>query len=503
MNGIYEEIRIALHTVWQRRWLALGVAWVVCLLGWLVVSLIPNRYESRARVMVETESVLAGKVGMTENDTQKDIDRMRQTLVAADNLEKVVRSTALSRQATTDAEVKSLAADISEHINITALPDNFFEISAQTSYPGLSNAENAQLAHDVVQKLIDLFIESKLTRTGTEAKQSLKFLDGEITRRGKELRNADTKRVQFEERFLGSMPGSGSIEQRIGAARGDLEQIEPQLSSARSSLSAVNSQMGSTPATIAIPSVGVSRTAALEAQLADAQARGWTERHPDIIALRQQIARAKAIDGDGPGAGSAPNPLYVSLRSMQAERQATAAALESRRSELQGNLNRLVGLQVSHPEFVAEQSRLSRDYDALKQQYDKLIADREDIRLRGDVASRSDAVRFRVVEAPTRPRLPISPNRLILLIGVLIVGVGAGMGAAFVKGQLRTTYPTANRLAAAFGLQVLGSIPETLSESMQAERLKGLKWFAGASAGLACALLLLIVIEFVERGLTA
>jgi uncharacterized protein involved in exopolysaccharide biosynthesis len=38
--------------VWNRRWLALAVAWAVCLLGWLVVAMIPNTYESRARIFV-------------------------------------------------------------------------------------------------------------------------------------------------------------------------------------------------------------------------------------------------------------------------------------------------------------------------------------------------------------------------------------------------------------------------------------------------------------------
>ncbi len=38
MNGIYQEIRVALHMVWRRRWLALGIAWGVCLLGWLVIG---------------------------------------------------------------------------------------------------------------------------------------------------------------------------------------------------------------------------------------------------------------------------------------------------------------------------------------------------------------------------------------------------------------------------------------------------------------------------------
>ena len=46
MNGLYDELRIAVHSVWNRRWLALAIAWGVCLLGWLVVSLIPASYES-------------------------------------------------------------------------------------------------------------------------------------------------------------------------------------------------------------------------------------------------------------------------------------------------------------------------------------------------------------------------------------------------------------------------------------------------------------------------
>ena len=44
MTSIYEEVRIALYGIWHRRWLALGVAWLACLLGWLVVATVPNTY---------------------------------------------------------------------------------------------------------------------------------------------------------------------------------------------------------------------------------------------------------------------------------------------------------------------------------------------------------------------------------------------------------------------------------------------------------------------------
>ena len=59
MNQLVEELRAAIWSVWNRRWLALGVAWAICLAGWLVVALIPNSYESQARIFVQLDDVLA------------------------------------------------------------------------------------------------------------------------------------------------------------------------------------------------------------------------------------------------------------------------------------------------------------------------------------------------------------------------------------------------------------------------------------------------------------
>src|SRR3954468_17889867 len=96
MDGLYEQLRIALHQVWRRRWLALGVAWGLCLVGWLAVALIPNRYESHAHVFVQPQSLLPTQVGITPQDRQGDLVRIRQTLTSTGNLEQVVRQTELS-----------------------------------------------------------------------------------------------------------------------------------------------------------------------------------------------------------------------------------------------------------------------------------------------------------------------------------------------------------------------------------------------------------------------
>ena len=103
MNHLLEEARTALWTVWNRRWIALAVAWGVCLLGWLAVALFPNSYESKARLFVQLDDVLAQQIGIGPAGREKDIERVRQTLTSAVNLEKVVRSTRIGDTVTPSA----------------------------------------------------------------------------------------------------------------------------------------------------------------------------------------------------------------------------------------------------------------------------------------------------------------------------------------------------------------------------------------------------------------
>ncbi|WP_156678218.1 XrtA system polysaccharide chain length determinant [Sphingomonas profundi] len=514
MNGIYDEIRIAVHTVWRQRWLALAVMWGICLLGWLVIALIPNSYESGARLFVSMQSILPEKIGISTGDRMADIERVRQTLTSAENLEKVVRSTDLVTQASSDRDVGDMIARLQRNITVKSPQDNMFQITARTSAGGLTDGENARLAMTVVQKLIDLFVAENLAGDRVETSQTIQFLDGELARREKGLQDAEAKRAAFEQKYMGMLPGTGSVAERMTAARSELQDVESNLVAAQSALAALNGQMASTPATVAAPSVGGGsvggargRIAALEAQISDDQAKGWTEQHPDVIATRQQIARLRgqaASEGRGGGtAGTTPNPMYMTLRSMQAEKQATAAALSARRAQLANDMAQFAAKQVEEPGVAAEQARLNRDYDVLKQQYDKLLGDREDVRLRNDVANKTDAISFRVIDPPYLPRVPVAPNRPLLLALVLVAGIAGGIGAAFAKGQLRTTYPTAERLARASGLPVLGAVSEVLTPANVVDRRKRLVWFASGAGALVGCFLLLLVVEFVQRGLMA
>jgi hypothetical protein len=139
----------------------------------------------------------------------------------------------------------------------------------------------------------------------------------------------------------------------------------------------------------------------------------------------------------------------------------------------------------------------------LKAQYDQLLAQREQVKLRSNAQTQTDSVKFSVIDPPTVPRTPTAPNRPLLLTGVLIAGLAAGVGAAFAMGQVQATFPTAQRLEKATGIAVIGSIGEMMTRHQEERRRQRLKWFAGGVGGLAVAYVALLGLEMLQRGLAA
>jgi hypothetical protein len=188
---------------------------------------------------------------------------------------------------------------------------------------------------------------------------------------------------------------------------------------------------------------------------------------------------------------------------MMAEREGTLAAATTRRNQLQSDLAQLTSRQSTQPGLAAEQTRLTHDYDVLKQQYDQLLANREQVRLRSDIQARTSPLIVNVVEPPSVPSVPAAPNRPILLTVVLILGLGAGVGAAFVAGQLQTTFPTQQKLAGTTGLPVLGTVSEVVTAAERIRRRQRLIWLGGAGAALGACWAVLILVEFWQRSSVA
>ena len=504
MNELIEDLRSAVYSVWHRRWMALAVAWGVCILGWLVVAMIPNSYEARARIYVDLDDVLSAQIGIA-GDGKQEITRVRQTLASSVNLEKVIRSTKLGEGLTERRQIDAAIAELTKNVSVKSEEDNLFELTAKVGEGDLSDAENAALARDVVQKLIDIFREENIAGNRSEVAGTMVFLDQQLEDRKRELEAAETRRLAFEAEHPELIGGSTTLATKIQQARTELRGVEGDLAAAQSALAAINGQIAGTPRTIVSSTAdGGSRGALMQAQaqLAQLRGRGLTDEHPDIASTKKQIELLrKQVAEEGPNSMSGqPNPAYTSLVSIRAERQANVEAMQSRRAALQSDVAALMGSQASEPEVAAEANRISRDYDVLKKKYDELLQDREEIRLRGQVENERSSLKFDLIDPPVVPRKPAAPNRPLLLIGVLLLGLGAGAGAAYGQGQLRSTFSTASKLERVMDLPVIGTISMTVKDSAKALQAKRLKQFYGATAALGGVFVILLAIEFIQVG---
>lgn len=508
MNSLYDEFRVALHSVWTRRWLVLAVAWGICILGWLAIASIPNRYDSRARLLVDVNQILPDEAGGGRGPR---IDQIRETLTSARNMEKVAATTGLLPAGANEREKAGTVAMLQKNIKVVPQQDNIFEITSSIAVGSLSDADNAKLASGVLDSLITVFRDDQLRGGRMNARESLKFLDAQIADREKALREVEARRAAFEAQNIGLIGGgAGSPAQRVDAARAELSQIDSQLVSAQAQLAAANGQLASTPQSI--PGGGGVGGGVARQQLAGAQnelsamrARGLTDAHPDMIAIKSQIASLKAIaDREGAGGGGGmQNPAYASLAAMRAERQATVSALSARKSQLMGDISKITAQQIQNPGIAAEYDRINGEYTAFKAQYDKLLGQREQVRLRGEVQTETDAIKIELLDPPSKPTSPAAPNRPLFLTLVLLAGIGGGIAAAFGLGQVRTSYATAAKLERASGLPVIGSITEVVTPERHIDRRKKLVWLAGGGGALVGLYALLLVAEFIQRGMVA
>ena len=503
MKELLEEARSALWAVWNRKWLALAIAWGICLLGWLAVALIPNSYESEARIFVQLDDVLAEQIGLGAGSREKDLERVRQTLVSAVNLEKVVRSTRLGDRITTPAQMERAVEDLSEDISITSEGENLFEIKAVSGEGDLSDAENAQLAQDIAQKMIDIFREENLGGTRGEMRSSIDFLDQQLAERQKELEDAEQRRLAFEAQHPELIGGASAISARLSNTRAELRSAEADLAAAESSLAAIEGQIASTPRSLQGQGGASAALQQAEANVAGLRARGLTDSHPDMIAAERQVANLRQQQAASGGAGQVPNPAYGALMSIRAERLASVQSLRSRVAALRAEISQVTADQAMEPGVQAEAQRISRDYEVLREQYDKLLQDREELRLRGQVETERSAIKFEVVDPPSTPRVPAAPNRPLLLFGVLFVALAAGAGTAFALGKVGNTFATASKLEDTFELPVIGTISQNLTEAARKLKAKRTKQFAGAAGGLVAMFVLLVGVEFVQRGMMA
>ena len=471
MDPIRLLIRQYINAAWRRRWIGVVVAWLVCAFGWATVNFIPNQYESSARLYVDADAVLTPLLSGLAADSapQSQLELVQRTLLSGPNLEKVISKTDLDLAAANASDRERLIKRLSSDIKVVPQTRNLFTITYRDLSP--------KLAHDVVQSLLTIFIESATGGNRTDMENARRFLEHQISSYEQQLRAAEKRRADFRLKYIDIFPtdinpSTFGVEQ----AKAVVKALQGQLQDATAKRDALKKEVEQTPTLLVVESTpaataaaaGQTRLAEALQQLHDLLLRD-TEQHPDVIALKRVIADLRAnpekanqptkpaVPGQGDVKRSVPNPVFDNLKVRLVDADSTLQSLQRQLDESTQVMVRLQKFQQEQPGLLAEFQNMDRDYGVLRTNYEALLGRLQSANIAQAADTQADKVKLQIVDPPEIPRIAAAPNRVLLLSAVLAAGVGAGAVIVLLLSQMDRSFNTVDDLRD-LGLPVLGGI---------------------------------------------
>lgn len=212
-------------------------------------------------------------------------------------------------------------------------------------------------------------------------------------------------------------------------------------------------------------------------QLAELSAK-YTERHPDVIRLRQEIEQLekkismtymppRTSNQNEKNGSSSYLPLggrereeSLRMRAQIASTEAEINALKRERERIKGKTADIQTRLSRIPGHEQELIALTRDYDNLKNSYNDLLKKKMEANITENVESRQGEEQFQILDPANLPEKPFKPEKRKILLLALLLASGLGFGGAIVFEGMDQTIRGTKDFQHYFDLKVFASIPD-------------------------------------------
>lgn len=466
MHELYLQIISQVRGAWRFRWYALLIAWLVAIAGWLLVYSLPNQYEASAQVYADTDSLLTPLLkGLAiQPDVHTRVRLMAQTLLSRPNLEQVARDTGLNLRASDPKDMDELIMDLGGDIKLSGGGrHNLYTLSYTDSDP--------QMAQKVVQSLLNVLMTNTLGSDLQNSTVAQNFLHRQIKDYRNRLNTAERRLAEFKKDNIGLIPGQGGRDyfNRLQAAKRRLLDLNDQLKVAVAQEGSIHDQMHAMETGTATASIDP-RIQAISKQINGYNTQlnqlllRYTEDYPDVIALKQMIARLDdkretlKKGGGGGVALDSTNPVYQNLQTQLYDAQVKVKSLQTQIARQQDRLDHLKGQADKVTDVEARLAALTRDYSVTQHQYHDLLARLDTAEMSQDASHSGNRLKFRIIDPPVVPLIPVAPKRALFLSVVLLFSLAVGGVFAVFLHQIRPVFMDRASLKEALGRPVLGVV---------------------------------------------
>jgi protein tyrosine kinase modulator len=487
---------------------------VLLFLGWLTVWsvswVLPSVYRSGTLILVAQPTMPKDYVVPNiSDDLQQRLQSITQQILSRTRLLHIIDQLNLyaeaGRRLTPDERVELMRKDI--EIELVRDKD---ELTAFNIY---YSSHDPHMAQKVTSELTSLFISENMEMRQRQSEDTTNFLESQLKAAKNILAEQEAKIREFKDQHPGELPTQLQSNLAIlGGAQSQLQNEEDALNVAKHQVaylqSLLNSLQRSSKTGDGAP-MGLSaldqELDRLKGQLADLSSH-YTERHPDVRKLKEQIAKTEKMRDEivaglkgnasnteaDAGTGAVPRDdaglqetgpmlqIQGQLQANQVEisnRERAIAVLKAQVSLYQARLNQ---------EPVREQqlTDLTRGYDQSKANYDELLKKKNASEMATSMELRQQGEHFRILDPPSLPVKPSSPNRLKLcgiglVVGVLL-GAGVSAGAEVMDDRVFSEKELKERISTI----IIAEIPNLSTAEEREKELRSviLRWVAAGVA---------------------
>lgn len=460
----------------KRRKLAIIIpTCAIFLLSLLVVIVLPRIYRSTSTILIEEQDIPADYVKTTVTGyAEQRLQAISQRVMSSQNLSQVINRFNLYSQykksLTTDDIIEIMRRDIrfaAISVDVVdrgkgGLPTPM-TIAFSLSYDG----RNPQTVQKVANVLASLYLEENLKIRESRAKEASKFLNDETRVLQEQLAQVDARIARFKEQHVNELPElvSSNI-QTLDRVERDIDMLKQQLRTAKEREGYLQSQLAGIPVDASSQDRTVLKE--LKAKLVQLQSK-YSDRHPDVKKTKadiQEFEQKVKLTRKGVGekhyfqADDQPdNPAYVSYASQLSSVRAEISTLERQTRDLEKKRNDYYRRIETSPRVEEAYKSLVAERNNIQVKFDDLMKKAMEARVAQGLEKEQMGERFTIIDPARFPEKPVKPNApAILLIG-LFLGIGAGLGTAFLIEYNDTSVNNPKTLIDRIRLPVLVSVP--------------------------------------------
>jgi len=419
----------------RRRWALLVPAIAVFLLSVVVILVWEPVYRSTSTILIEEqeiprEYVMATVTSYAEQRLQSINQRIMSSArlleiinrfnLYADKRNRFTTEEIVEKMRKKDIKFSTITADVVDPRSGIAKPAT---IAFSLSYEG----KNPLIVQQVDNVLASLYLEENIRVVESQTTSTTKFLENEMKDVQGELVELEKKIAVYKEKNPRSLPELLQYNlQTLDSTDRNYEQFIDQLRTLREKESYLQSQLASM-----LPEAELLKE--LRAKLVILKSK-YSDEYPDVEKTKVEIAGLEKKNNSENSqitiSKNQDNPAYISL----------AAQLASTRSEISSVERQIEGAKKKKADYSQRMEMTPKVEEGYKNllvernntqlKYDDLMKKFMEARVAHGLEKGQMGERFTLIDPARLPEKPVIPNRPVILLIGLFLGIGAGIGTA-------------------------------------------------------------------------